>query len=201
MTPNPQPKDHKNSMSSDNCAHRVRRIMKRGCGLMLLEKALEGTAEESRHSVQQWSVEKSVENTSVASSTTSPKMNKRKIYTKADLLFKIRKLGKLVQYASESNSDSDDDETRAVCTSTPVTSSSSSLPEDKSNFQRHQPKSSVRLAVSILHSAGNECQPGSNSRLENVYFLLPGAPSPPQAAHIEAAILSCKHSLREAQIQ
>ncbi|XP_073956159.1 uncharacterized protein [Choristoneura fumiferana] len=90
-------------------------------------------------------------------------MNKRKIYTKADLLFKIRKLGKLVQYASESNSDSDDDETRAVCTS------SSSLPEDKSNFQRHQPKSSVRLAVSILHSAGNECQPGRSGRLQ--YYL------------------------------
>ncbi|KAI8435388.1 hypothetical protein MSG28_003706 [Choristoneura fumiferana] len=46
--------------------------MKRGCGLMLLEKASEGTAEESRHSVQQWSVEKGVENTSVASSTNEP---------------------------------------------------------------------------------------------------------------------------------
>ncbi|KAI8432956.1 hypothetical protein MSG28_013845 [Choristoneura fumiferana] len=47
-------------------------IMKRGCGLMLLEKASEGTAEESRHSVQQWSVEKGIENTSVASSTNEP---------------------------------------------------------------------------------------------------------------------------------
>lgn len=40
-------------------------------------------------------------------------MNKRKIYKKVDLLFKMRKLEKLVQYASESNSDSDDDETHS----------------------------------------------------------------------------------------